>query len=117
MNSCCGEQEGMGSKMMGGMEDMCKVMMESISMFLELASYATLEVRGLFEDWLDGVSSEILQFVRGKKKTTPDEIVEKMKILRASAIFFISYLARQNKLSIDEVRIVEASRIKVRSKE
>ncbi|MDI6793601.1 MAG: hypothetical protein QME81_12185 [bacterium] len=99
MKMCCG---GEGEEGFNPME-MCASMMESVSRSCELATYATPEVRGLFEDWTEEVSSEILQFVRERERTTPEEIASKMKISKNSAIFFISHLARQDKLKIESV--------------
>jgi len=96
---CCGgEAEGGFNPM-----EMCKSMMESVSRACELATYATPEVRGLFEDWTEEVSSEILQFVKEKGRTTPEEIAQKMKISKNSAIFFIAHLAKENKLKIESI--------------
>lgn len=100
MKSCCGESEREES--FNPME-MCKSMIENISRCGELAAYATPEVRGLFEDWTEEVSSEILRFVKEKGKITPEEIAKEIKISVNSVIFFISNLARQGKLKIESV--------------
>ncbi len=114
--------EPMGGGMMGGMNpmemmqrmsemmkqtekgfnpmEMCRKMMESITRAAEMGSYATPEVRALFEDWVSEVEKEILAFVKGKGEVQPKDIAEELKISEGSVIFFISRLAQQGKVSI-----------------
>jgi len=114
--------EPMGGGMMGGMNpmemmqrmsemmqqtekgfnpmEMCRKMMESITRAAEMGSYATPEVRALFEDWVSEVEKEILALVKSKSEVQLKDIAEELKINEGSVIFFISRLAQQGKVSI-----------------
>jgi len=69
-------------------------------MAAEMGSYATPEVRALFEDWVGEVEKEILTFVEAKGEVQTKDIAEKLKINEGSVIFFISRLAQQGKVKI-----------------
>ena len=70
-----------------------------------LATYATPEVRGLFEEWAKAVEEEILAFLKEKGKATPSDIGAKLNISEESTLFFIGKMAREGKLSLGEIRI------------
>jgi Mn-dependent DtxR family transcriptional regulator len=70
-----------------------------------MASFATLEVRGLFEEWAKAVEEEILGLLKDKESVEPSEIAAKLKISEESALFFIGKMAREGKLKIIEVKI------------
>jgi len=70
-----------------------------------MAAYATPEVRGIFEEWAKAVEEEILAFVKDKGKTTPADISAKLNISEESALFFISRMAREGKITLGEIRI------------
>jgi len=63
---------GMGMDKMEHMEkgfnpmEMCIKMTESVTKAAEMGSYATPEVRALFEDWVGEVEKEILTFIEAK---------------------------------------------------
>lgn len=90
------EQMGEGFNPM----EMCRKMIESVTKAAEMGSYATPEVRALFEDWVEEVEKEILTFVEAKGEVDPKDIAEKLKINEGSAIFFISRLAQQGKVKL-----------------
>src|SRR5512136_296534 len=54
---CCGEQKGEVPW------DMCRRMMDAVGRANDLASYATPELRQIFEEWLGQIEGEILQAV------------------------------------------------------
>jgi hypothetical protein len=70
-----------------------------------MASYATPEIRGLFEEWAKAVEEEIIGFLKEKGTSEPVEIAEQLKISEESAIFFLGKMARERKLKITGVRI------------
>jgi len=80
--------------------EMCRKMTESVVKAAEMGSYATPEVRTLFEDWAGEVEKEILTFVETKGEAQPNEIAKKLKINEGSVIFFISRLAQQGRVKI-----------------
>lgn len=96
---------GMMKKMMGGggppMEmcmSMCKQMTQSIERTGEMAAYATPELRGLFETWLEEVEQEAMKFVAEKDSVSAHALAEKLGISRESAIFIIARLAKSGKV-------------------
>ncbi len=84
----------MGQKMAGAIT-------ESASM----ASFATPEVRGLFEEWSRAVEEEIVVLLRDKGTSDPLEIAAKLKISEESALFFIGKMAREKKIKISGVKL------------
>jgi hypothetical protein len=70
-----------------------------------MASFATPEVRGLFEEWAKAVEEEILGFLKEKGSSEPSEIAARLKISEESALFIIGKMARERKLKITEVKL------------
>lgn len=79
----------MGQQMAGAVK-------ESASM----ASFATPEVRGLFEEWVKAVEEEITEFLKEKGASNPSDIAAKLKISEDSFLCFIGKMAREGKLKI-----------------
>ncbi len=75
-------------------------MMGSIRKSSDIAEFATPEIRELFEEWVQEVDEEIMQYVKGKNSIDPDDIAKHLKISRKSAIYFISRLAQKGKINI-----------------
>ena len=65
-----------------------------------LASFATPEVRGLFEEWVKAVEEEITEFLKEKGTGNPSDIAAKLKLTEESALYFIGKMAREGKLKI-----------------
>jgi predicted transcriptional regulator len=82
-------------------QQMAGAVTESASM----ASFATPEVRGLFEEWAKAVEEEILAFLKEKGSTEPSEIAEKLKISVESALYFIGKMAREKKIKITGIKL------------
>ncbi len=68
-----------------------------------IASFATPEIRKLFEEWVHMVGEEVLTFVTEKGKSGPSEIAANLKISEESAIFFIARMAMEKKIKISGV--------------
>jgi len=109
---------GMMSEMMqnmmkgtGSMPEMCMKMMEqmmgSMSESAKATSYATPEIRALFEEWTRAVEDEIIAFVKEKGKVKPSDIATKLKISEESALFLVGKMAREKKLIIGEISILD----------
>ena len=64
-------------------QQMAGAVTESASM----ASFATPEVRGLFEEWAKAVEEEIVAFLKEKGSSEPSEIATKLKISEESSLF------------------------------
>lgn len=97
-----------GKKVMHGMPEMCFKIMEQMAASKHgspsITSYATEEMRGLFEEWLKNLEDEIMEFVREKGKVSPDDLTSKLKLSRESVLFLVGKLAREGKLTIGEIR-------------
>lgn len=70
-----------------------------------MASVATPELRGLFEEWAKAVEEEIVAFLKEKGSSEPSEIASKLKISEESALYFIGKMAREKKFKIIGVKI------------
>ena len=82
-------------------QKMADALTESASM----ASFATPEVRGLFEEWARAVEEEIVGLLKDKGTSEPSEIAAKLKISDESALFFIGKLAREKKVKITGIKL------------
>ncbi|HOJ72103.1 MAG TPA: hypothetical protein PK864_10330 [Syntrophorhabdaceae bacterium] len=107
-----GNMPEMMQNMMKGnmsMPEMCMKMMEqmagSMNESAKAASYATPEMRTLFEEWLKNLETEVVEFVKEKGKTTPSDIAAKLKVSTDSVIFLIAKLTREGKLTIGEIKV------------
>ena len=47
----------------GGMMQMCRTMTDSVAKSADMAGFATDEIRGLFQDWLNQVEAEVLAYL------------------------------------------------------
>jgi hypothetical protein len=72
----------------------------------KLGTYATPEVRTLFEDWTKEMEQIVLDFVREAATPDPEEIARHLNLSKESALFFISKLAREGKVKVGSVSAV-----------
>jgi hypothetical protein len=79
---------------------MCQQMAGAVSESASMASFATPELRALFEEWAKAVEEEILGFLKEKGSSNPSEIASKLKISEESTLFLIGKMAREKKLKI-----------------
>ncbi len=114
---CCGPGIGveMMKKMMEGQDGSKFPMMERCMQMCEqtngtvidigkMASYATPELRGLFEEWVKVVEDEILAFVKEQGSAYPPDIAAKLKLSEESVLFLVGKMAREGKLKITGVK-------------
>lgn len=99
----------MMSMMMGGKKtegsgempwDMCKKMMTNMSKTSELATFATPEVRGLFEEWATQIEEEILRFIQDEKTDDLESLSAHFKLSAASITYFLTRLANKGKINL-----------------
>ena len=99
--------KGMG----GNMPEMCMKMMEQMTVSMnesaKTTSYATPEIRGLFEEWARALEEEIVTFAKENGKVNPSDIAAKLKISEESVLFLVGKLARERKLVIGEIGVPE----------
>lgn len=112
MMEMCGMGMNMGKRMMKDMAEkestpweMCREMTQSVNKAAEMGSYATPEIRALFEDWVGEVEKEILEFISSSEHVEPKEIGEKLRLKEESVLFFISRLAQRGKIRISGVQL------------
>jgi hypothetical protein len=92
-----------GNSSEGQMEmpwDMCKKMMSSMSKTSELATFATPEVRELFEEWATQIEEEILNYFQGSQTDDVEKIAEHFKLSPKSVTFFLTRLANKGKVNL-----------------
>ena len=70
-----------------------------------MASFATPELRGLFEEWVKAVEEEILGFLKEKGSNGPSEIATKLKLSEKSVIFLVAKMAREKKIMITAIEV------------
>jgi len=87
--------------------DMCKQMFESFRGNKELAVSAAPELRELFEEWVKSMETSVLEFVKGKKRVSPQDIADHLNISLESAVFLVNKLTRQGKLKIGSIEAVK----------
>jgi hypothetical protein len=80
--------------------DMCHKMMMGMGRSSELASYATPEVRALFEEWSEQIENEIFTYIKETNTTDPDRLAEHFKLSKNSINFFLSKLAQKDKIKL-----------------
>ena len=102
-------QSAMGTKG-GGDEaeapwDMCKKMMSTMGKTSELATFATPEVRELFEEWATQIEEEIFAYVQESKTDDTEKIAEHFKLSRNSVTFFLTRLAKKGKISLKAQKV------------
>jgi hypothetical protein len=85
--------------------NMCQQMTGAVIEIGKMASFATPELRGLFEEWAKAVEGEILELLKEQKSSTPAEIAAKLKITEESVLSLVGKLAREGKLKITEVKL------------
>lgn len=72
-----------------------------------MASFATPEVRSVFEEWARIVEDEIVACVKEDPKVRPAAIAEKVKLSEQSVLFFVSKLLREGRVTVEEFRVAE----------
>ena len=100
----------MMEKMMGegcSPMDMCKQMFEGFRGNKELAVSDAPEIKELFEEWVKSMEVSVLEFVKGKKKVSPQDIADHLNISPESAVFLVNKLTREGKLKIGSIEAAE----------
>lgn len=66
-----------------------------------MATFATPEIRGLFEEWVEQLDAEVLDFVKETKSTQPEALAAHLKLSKESAVYLLSRLAQKGLVSIE----------------
>lgn len=80
--------------------DMCKDMVSSIHQNHRIATLATPEVQGLFEDWVEQIEQEILIYLKEKDSIDIKDLASQFKISKDSAYYFLTKLAQKGKIKL-----------------
>jgi hypothetical protein len=99
---------GMMQKMMGQMQEggmnpmqMCRMMTESVARASEQATWATPELRALFDDWAAQVKDELLaRLSEIGKETELEDLAERLHLDVGSVAFLVTGLAREGKVHL-----------------
>ena len=91
---CCSEDKGEVPW------DMCRRMMEAVGQASDLATYATPELRQIFEEWLGQIEGEILQAVKEGGQSDVGSLAQRFKLSAESVQFILFRLARQGKIDL-----------------
>ncbi len=70
-----------------------------------MASFATPEVRALFEEWARAVEEKILGLLKEKGTVEPSQIAAKLKISEESSLFFVGKMAKERKIKITGIKL------------
>ena len=81
--------------------DMCKDMVSSIHQSHRVATLATPEVQGLFEDWVEQIEQEMLDYLKDKESVDIQDLSSNFKISKDSAYYFLTKLAQKGKIKLD----------------
>jgi hypothetical protein len=78
--------------------DMCQKMMSSISKSSEIATFATPEIRGLFEEWIQQIEEEFITFIKSSGTDNVEKLQEHFKLSKDSVIYFLTRLSQKGKI-------------------
>jgi hypothetical protein len=79
---------------------MSKEVLSAVSQSYELATYSTPELRGLFNDWVQAIEGEIIDFLKDRQNVDPDEVAKHFRLTQESAIFVLGKMAREGKITM-----------------
>ncbi len=81
--------------------DMCRDMVSSIRQSHRIAALATPEVQGLFEDWVEQIEQEMLDYLKKRESVDIQDLTSNFKISKDSAYYFLTKLAQKGKIKLD----------------
>ncbi len=99
-------QEGGHASMgeMGGMMQMCRIMTDSVTKSADMAGFATDEIRGLFQDWLNQVEAEVLAYLsENGGQIDVAGIAGRLSISEKSARHIVGSLFQRGALDLGQV--------------
>jgi len=80
--------------------DICKNMMSHLGKASDLAAYATPELRTLFEEWLEQINNEIVEFIKKEGAADPATLADQFKISKESIHFILGKLAQSGRIHL-----------------
>ncbi|MHB1682615.1 MAG: hypothetical protein ACYCYO_07270 [Bacilli bacterium] len=89
---------------MGGMMRMCRTMTDSVAKSADMAGFATDEIRGLFQDWLNQVEAEVLAYLsENGGQIDVAGIAGRLSISEKSARHIVGSLFQRGALDLGQV--------------
>ena len=80
--------------------DMCRKMMSSMGEGQNIESFATPELRNLFNDWIQQINEEILGFVQTHQSASVEQVAEHLKLSANSVAYLFGTLAQEGKVRL-----------------
>ena len=80
---------------------MSKEVLAAINHSYELASYATPELRGLFNEWLGEIELRVIDFVGKRNRVDPRELAARFNLTTKSILFILGKLVREGKINME----------------
>ena len=88
----------------GGMMQMCRTMTDSVAKSADMAGFATDEIRGLFQDWLNQVEVEVLAYLsENGGQIDVAGIAGRLSISEKSARHIVGSLFQRGALDLGQV--------------
>ena len=88
----------------GGMMQMCRTMTDSVAKSADMAGFATDEIRGLFQDWLNQVEAEVLAYLsENGGQIDVAGIAGRLSISEKSARHIVASLFQSGALDLGQV--------------
>lgn len=84
---------------------MCEQMTGTVIEVGRLAGFASPELRGLFDEWLKALESEIIEFLKEQGSCPPADLAAQLKLSEESVFFLIGKLVREGKLKITGISL------------
>jgi uncharacterized membrane protein len=84
---------------------MCEQMTGTVVEVGRLAGFASPELRGLFDEWLKALESEIIEFLKKRGSCLPADLAAQLKLSEESVFFLIGKLVREGRLKITGVSL------------
>jgi hypothetical protein len=77
---------------------MCQSLVQRIAQSKQLQAVTDPAILDLFENWLDELEEEVLEFLRRHPGSTAEDLSTNMGLSHSGAIFLIAKLKRETKL-------------------
>ena len=78
---------------------MCQKLVDRVAQSKQLMAVAAPDLLVLFEDWLDELEHEVIAFFTQQRPVNPEALAHNLGLSLRGAIFLISKLQREGKLS------------------
>lgn len=93
---------------MASIMQMCRNMTQSVAKSADMASFATEEIRGLFQDWLSQVETEVLTSIQENGgQIDIAEISSQLSISEKSARYIVGALFQKGAINLGQVHVAE----------